>query len=88
MRSIDPFLDKTGKIKQLPTKKMRREEVLRYLGEKFEDERIYTEKEVNAIIDDWHTFNDYFLLRRELIIAGVLARTSDGGKYWLIPHEN
>ena len=88
MKSIEPFLDETGKIKQLPTKKIRREEVLRYLGEKFGDEKTYTEKEVNAIIDDWHTFNDYFLLRRELIIAGVLARTSDGSKYWLVPHEN
>ncbi len=84
MNTIKPFLNKSGQIIQLPSKKTKREEVLKYLGTKFESSRDYKEKEINAIIDEWHTFNDYFLLRRELIIAGVLKRTQDGSKYWLV----
>ncbi len=82
LNSIAQFLDSDGKIMQMPIKKDKRKDVLLYLGTKFEIGRNYTEKEVNAIIDDWHTFGDYFLLRRELIIADVLRRTRDGAKYW------
>lgn len=63
-------------------KKDKRNDVLFYLGTKFEIGRNYTEKEVNAIIEQWHTFGDYFLLRRELIVCDVLRRTRDGAKYW------
>ena len=82
MNSIVQFLDSDGKISQMPMKKDKRNDVLFYLGTKFEIGRNYTEKEVNAIIEQWHTFGDYFLLRRELIVCDVLRRTRDGSKYW------
>lgn len=82
MKSIKPFLDEHGKIRQMPVKKERRKDVLMYLGEKFLFDKDYSEKEVNEIIDEWHTFGDYFLLRRELIDFEILCRTNDGGKYW------
>ncbi len=82
MNTIDPFLDKEGKIVHLPAKWEKKKEVLLYLSEKFLEDREYTEKEVNVIIDCWHTFGDYFLLRRELIDAHFLSRTWDGKKYW------
>jgi hypothetical protein len=37
---------------------------------------------VNAILGDYHTFNDPALLRRELIMKDLLDRTPDGNKYW------
>ncbi len=87
-QSIEPFLDQEKRIKLLPAKKGKRIEVLRYLGSKFEINRNYSEKEVNEIIDRWHVFGDYFLLRRELIIAEVLGRTDDGAKYWKKSHSD
>ncbi len=82
MDILKRFLDEEGKIKQLPVKKEVRFVVLAYLAEKFLTDRDYTEKEVNGIIDRWHTFGDYFVLRRELIDNGLLCRTSNGAKYW------
>jgi hypothetical protein len=82
MDILERFLDDEGNIKQLPSKKDARLVVLSYLAEKFEVGRDYTEKEVNAIIDGWHTFGDYFLLRRELIDSGLMRRTRDGARYW------
>lgn len=77
------FIDQEGKIKQVPVSLKKRCCVLSYLIEKFEENRRYNEKEVNEIISQWHTFNDYFLLRRLLVDEGYLLRTPDGSKYWV-----
>jgi hypothetical protein len=82
MRTIEMFLDDEGKIKKLPSKGETRRAVLAYLATKFSPDRDYNEKEVNAIIDVWHTFGDYFLLRRELIDHQFLSRTRDCARYW------
>lgn len=79
---ISKFLDDSGKITQLSQKKSIRLATLFYLAEKFEGNRNFTEKEVNSICEEWHTFGDYFLLRRELIDNGVLCREPDGSRYW------
>ncbi len=80
--NFSKFLDSSGKITQLPQKKKTRVAILTYLSEKFDENRNYTEKEVNTICDQWHTFGDFFLLRRELIDNGLLCRESDGSCYW------
>lgn len=81
------YLDREGRVKVWPSKgkKIAREEILQYLASKFDFQRDYKEREVNEILIQWHTFGDYFLLRRELIIAGLLSRTNDGSKYWKEP---
>lgn len=87
MHSMAAFLDEAGKIKQLPSKYKFRMEVLAYLAGKFSADRDYTEKEVNGVIDQWHSFGDYFLLRRELIDHKFLCRTNDGVRYWKEQNE-
>lgn len=82
MDNIQRFLDECGKIKTWPSKKDKKIEILKYLSNKFEYDKFYTEKEVNAIIDEIHTFNDYFLLLRGMIDYKFLSRTKDGAKYW------
>jgi len=81
-KSIKPFLDENGKIKQIPTKQSTRDLVYAYLAEKFALDFEYSESEVNSIVDQWHTFNDYFVLRRGLVDSGWLKRLPDGSKYW------
>lgn len=82
MQDINRFLDESGKIKVWPTKKDMQIEILRYLATKFEFNHDYKEKEINAIIEQWHSFGDYFLLRRGLVDYKLLFRTRDGSKYW------
>lgn len=79
---LERFFDDNGKIKTWPSKKDTKVQVLKYLSTKFEYDKFYNEKEVNAIIEHWHSFNDYFLLRRGMIDYKFLSRTRDGGKYW------
>lgn len=87
MDIIKRFLNEEGKIKIWPSKKDKQLEILKYLSTKFQFEKTYTEKEVNSIIEAWHTFNDYFLLRRGMIEYKLLSRTRDGGRYWKESNE-
>lgn len=86
--NISAFLDEDGKIKQWPAASRTKIAVVGYLADKFEKNRVYNEKEVNKIIDEWHTFGDYFLLRRSLIDYKFLGRTRNGAEYWVIPKED
>ena len=76
------------KINQIPVKQSHKLLVLAYLASKFETGKEYTEAQVNAIIDEWHTFGDYFVLRRELIDNHFLKRLPNGSKYWREENEN
>lgn len=79
---ISQFLDEELRVKSWPAKKDRKLALLYYISTKFEEGVTYSEKEVNEIISRWHTFGDFFLLRRELIEADFLVRTNDGSRYW------
>lgn len=85
--NITAFLDEEGKIKQWPAASKTKIAVVAYLAGKFEKDRIYNEKEVNEIINRWHTFNDYFLLRRSLIDYKFMGRTRNGAEYWVISND-
>ena len=85
--NISVFLDDAGKIKQIPAPNRTKIPVLSYLASKFEQDKIYSEKEVNGIINEWHTFEDYFILRRLLIDYNFLDRTPTGAKYWVVKQD-
>ena len=80
---ITKFQDEEGKLTLFPAKKRNKIISLFYLATKFEPDIIYTEKQVNDIIEANHTFQDKWLLRRELINLGLLCRLTDGSQYWL-----
>jgi hypothetical protein len=77
------FLDEQFRLKAFPTKQKMQNYALHYLASKFDKERLYTEKEVNELLNHWHTFHDAALLRRELFDRGYLDRESNGSKYWM-----
>ena len=75
------FLDPEGRVQAWPAKRAMQRLILEYVSEKFEIGRIYSEKEVNAILQNWHTFGDYFILRRGLIEERLFERTRNGAEY-------
>ncbi|AKG21805.1 DUF2087 domain-containing protein [Calothrix sp. 336/3] len=79
------YLDVEGRVKQFPSKRNKgklQKLVLEYLADKFEPGVIYTEKEVNALLNQHHTFTDPAMLRREMFENGLIHRKSDGSEYW------
>jgi predicted transcriptional regulator len=67
-----------GRLKVIPSQWKKRDVILRYLAEKFEPGRRYSEREVNAILSRTH--EDYASLRRYLVDSQYLAREKD--VYW------
>ena len=62
------------RLKEIPASLKKRQIILRWLVEDFEPGRDYAEKQVNEIIGRRHP--DFATLRRELIVGGLLTRTS------------
>jgi hypothetical protein len=83
MEIIKNFINEDGIVKSWPSKRSKKEAVLEYLAAKFEKDKIYAEKEVNDLLNKWHTFNDAPLLRRELYDLKYLDRERDCSKYWV-----
>lgn len=82
MAELKNFLDAEGRLVQFPARRKMKLEALAYLAEKFEKDRKYTEKEVNELLLEWHTFHDPATLRREMYNARLLGRDAGGALYW------
>ena len=83
MTEIKSFLDDQGRVTSFPSKRKKKLHVLIYLSQKFEQGKVYTEKEVNELLCLWHTFNDPATLRRELYNHEFLDRDARGSEYRL-----
>lgn len=70
-----------GKLKTFNLKGKNKKNVIHEISKNFEPDRIYTQNEVNAILQP--IFEDYFALRRSLIDYGFMQRKPDGSQYWL-----
>ena len=78
---IDAFFE-YGKLKAIPTQRKKERIVLEEIARAFEYDRIYTEREVNIIIADFH--DDFCTIRRDMIAEGLLGREAGGGGYWRV----
>jgi len=79
--------DDAGRLVRLPNKLSVQQMTMWALWTKFEANQKYTEKEVNAIINGFHTFGDQATLRRELVNMKLLRRKSECSEYWKEPHR-
>jgi len=61
-----------GKLKAIPAQRKKERICLEEIAKAFEADRVYEEKEVNAIIGEF--FEDYCTLRRDMISEGIMER--------------
>ena len=76
------FLNADGTLKQIPPMGNKMLIILNFIVEAFALDTNYTEKEVNTILRRFHV--DTAALRRYLVDYGLMARQSDGTRYWRI----
>jgi hypothetical protein len=74
------FLNADGSLKQIPPQGNKLLIVLNFIVDAFAYDTNYTEKEVNTILRRFHV--DTAALRRYLVDNGLMARESDGTRYW------
>lgn len=75
-----------GELLKIPKKKAKFIVILRWMSTLFEPDRLYTEKEISAIIKEKHS--DYAMIRRYLVEYGFMRRERGGGDYWLAPEDD
>mgnify|MGYP001051186555 CR=1 FL=1 len=74
---IDAFFA-YGKLKSIPAQRKKERIVLEEITKAFEPGRIYSEREVNIIIADYH--DDFCTIRRDMVGERLLGR--NGIEYW------
>jgi ArsR family transcriptional regulator len=79
-RVLASYLNADGTIGQIPLQPGKLRIILNYILNAFETNKVYTEKEINAILIRFN--EDVASLRRYLVDAGMLVREQDGSKYW------
>ncbi len=78
---ISQFLDSVGRLTALPSKHKKKLVALWYLSEKVQPNIVYTERQINDLLNEWTTFGDPATLRREMYDKYLLNRTSDCREY-------
>jgi len=76
------YLKADGSLKQLPPIGNKLLIILNFIVDAFDFDSNYTEKEVNTILRRFHV--DTAALRRYLVDEGLMARESDGTRYWKV----
>lgn len=79
---IDAFFE-YGRLKAIPAQRKKERIVLEKIVEAFAFDRIYSEREINVGIADFH--DDFCTIRRDLIGEQLLARDERG--YWRVKPE-
>lgn len=76
---IDTFFE-YGKLKSIPAQQKKKRIVLEVIAQAFEYDRIYSEREVNILISNFH--DDFCTIRRDMVGEKILNRDTRG--YWRI----
>jgi hypothetical protein len=79
------LFDEQGRLIRWPAKRHEQVLALWCLWMPFDGKRRYTEREVNEVLNAHHGFGDHCLLRRELVVQELLARTPGGEQYRKLP---
>lgn len=77
------FFSKEGRLRQIPAQYKKKLIALQFMVEKLEPGVVYTEKEINEFIKNYH--EDFATIRREFIMHQFMYREND--KYELNPRE-
>lgn len=80
-RAVLNYLTRDGRLKAFPSGPKKRRPILAWLARHFEENRRYSEAEVNEIIERRHHDRETF--RRELVGHHMLARKN--AIYWRLP---
>jgi DNA-binding transcriptional ArsR family regulator len=74
---------KDGKLTKIPETRKKRNVILKWLVNRFEEGERYPEAKINQVIKEYHP--DSATLRRELIMTNLMKR--EKGIYWRTPAE-
>ncbi len=77
--------DPRGVLVRWPHKHSVQRLALWVLWTHFDAGRVYSERQVNSLLNAWHAYGDHATLRRELVGMKLLTRKSDCSEYRKLP---
>lgn len=86
-KEADSIMEKYAKpgrqftLNRLPRKQKEKLVLFNRISELFSPDKLYTEKEVNAVLSEVH--EEYVEIRRYLVDYGFMDRKPDGSSYWI-----
>ena len=80
LQRVERCFDAKGRLQRWPSKRSDQLLVLWVVWWQLPDQQM-TEMELSQLLRSWHDFEDYALIRRELIDLELMRRTPDGGIY-------
>lgn len=81
VRQLLRLFDPQGKLVHWPSMRSRQELCLWVIWSRLPARQVFSEKEINLLLNENHLFGDHALLRRWLCDYGMLTRTRDGREY-------
>ncbi len=75
------FTGDEGKLKTFSMKEKSKLVILKHIMKRFDEKKIYNEKEVNEILKE--VYEDFATIRRYLIEYGFMDRKANGSRYWV-----
>ena len=78
------LLDSAGRALRWPASRKQQISLLHYLATRIPADERFTEKQINALLNQWHTFQDPATLRRDMFDLNLIDRTRDGSQYWRV----
>lgn len=81
LRKLLACFDTDGRLTRMPLKFAAQQLALWAMWVRFPAQREMNERDVNEILNRFHTFGDPATLRREMVTAGMLWRTQDCSRY-------
>lgn len=81
LRRLVRLFDAGGRLARWPSRRGLEQSCLWVVWSRVPGRRVYAERELNAVLDEAHTFGDCALLRRGLCDCGLMTRTPDGREY-------
>ncbi len=87
LASVARCFDASGRLQRWPSKRSDQLVVLAVVWSYLPDGVQMSEPEVSSMLRDWHDYEDYALLRRELCDLDMLRRTPNGRVYRKVSGE-
>lgn len=81
VQMLTRYFDAKGVLSRWPSKFSHREPCVWVLWSRLSPREVYTEQQINQLLQANHLFGDHVLLRRQLIDLGLVTRTADGREY-------
>lgn len=81
VEKVGRYFDAEGRMTSWPSRFAHQELGFWVFWSRIPAGQVFSEREISAMLRDWHLFGDHALIRRGMVDGRLLSRTQDGREY-------